>query len=327
MKKHYQNQGGSGDGCQDNGNFSDYALLRKLFPHHDKTVLLDSLLSCDGSTVAAIQYLLTNNIGVKNNGQVNTHAESNPNFASRQDETINIKSSANSRNTEKKDLSLVSPPINFNSIKRATARRRSFEVNTPPPPPSLSLHGNSNSQIPDISPPILHHGSPAHPRTLDPLPHAPHNPNLNFPAAKFSSYAAAHAQQFYAQAHHRYLAAAAAAAASAIQQAHPHGVGHQINNSPNPLILQPNINTIGQGGFFSGGLLGRPDFAQYLSNAAVAQHQISSSNRIGSNGGIASPNSNHPALPASNLLLNQSTGIPPMFQNNPNSGWFYNIVI
>ena len=313
FKKHYHHHQGSGENYQDSGNFSDYTLLRKLFPHHDKTILLDALLSCDGSTVAAIQHLLTQNVGIKSNPQMRSHHElkSNPTMLDDDSPCHGIPSLSKKIQNNKTPLS--SPPLSFNPQKKSSSRRRSLEATTPPPPPSLSLHGN---QIADLSTPVLHHGSPTHP-----LSHAHSNPNFNFPSSKFSSYAAAQAQQFYAHAHQRYLAAAAAAAASALQQAHPHGMGHQINNSQSPLAVPPNMAGISQSGFFSGNLLSRPDFAQYLSNAAAAQHHIPSTGRMGAtNVGVGSSNFNHPTLPSPNLLLNHASGIPPLFQTNPNSG-------
>ena len=211
----------------------------------------------------------------------------------------------------KDDTQAIEPQINFNPQKRSSSRRRSVEANTPPLAPSLAIHGNN--QISEMHTPMLPHGPPPHP-----MPHSHTTPN--FPSSKFSSYAAAQqAQQFYAQAHQRYLAAAAAAAASALQQAHPHGVGHQLNSPQNSLVLPPNISNINQGGFLASNLLSRPDFAQYLSNAA--QHHISSSsNRLGSNIGLATSNSSQSSLTPSNVLFNNSPVIPPLFQANPNSG-------
>ena len=298
---------------QDNGNFSDYALLRKLFPHHDKTILLDALLSCDGSTVAAIQHLLANNIGIKNSpGQQRLSHEANSNLISHSKNDSPTLGTNSSSKKITNDLPLVSTQLNFNSQKKSNSRRRSLEANSPPLLPSLTMHGNN--QISDLHTPMLHHGSPPHP-----LPHS--TPNPNFPVSKFPSYAAAQqAQHFYAQAHQRYLAAAAAAAASALQQAHPHGVGHQINSPQSSLALPQNIGGINQAGFLAGNILSRPDFAQYLSNAAAAQHHISSSGRFGSNIGLPASNSSQSSFPSSNMLFNNSSGIPPLFQSNANSG-------
>jgi hypothetical protein len=316
FKKHYHHHHGSGENYQDTGNFSDYTLLRKLFPHHDKTILLDALLSCDGSTVAAIQHLLTQNVGIKNNPQIRSQHELKSHPTMHEDDSPSHEISSFSKKIHNNKSPLSSPPLSFNPQKKSSSRRRSLEATTPPPPPALTLHGNNSNQISDLSTPVLHHGSPTHP-----LSHAHSNPNFNFPSSKFSSYAAAQAQQFYAHAHQRYLAAAAAAAASALQQAHPHGMGHQISNSQSPLSAPTNMAGISQSGFFSGNLLSRPDFAQYLSNAAAAQHHIPSTGRMGStNIGIGSSNSNHSTLSSSNLLLNHSSGIPPLFQTNPNSG-------
>ena len=321
FKKHYQHQG-SGENYQDNGNFSDYALLRKLFPHHDKTILLDALLSCDGSTVAAIQHLLTHNVGRKSNIPQRSHHGMKPDRTMNVDDSPNHGVSSFSKRMQKSASPMSSPPLNFNIQKRSASRRKSLEATTPPPPPSLGIHGNNSNQIPDLSSPVLHHGSPTHP-----MSHSHSNPNFNFPSSKFSSYAAAQAQQFYAHAHQRYLAAAAAAAASALQQGHPHGMGHQMTNSQNPLAVPTNIASIGQGGFFSGNILSRPDFAQYLSNAAAAQHHIPSTGRVGStNIGIGSSNSNHSTLVNPNLLLNPSSGIPPLFQTSSTSGKYYKVI-
>ena len=277
-------------------------------------ILLDALLSCDGSTVAAIQHLLANNIGIKNNpGQqqrISHELHSNQIARSKNDSPAFGTNPSSKKMTN--DMPLVSSQLNFNSQKRSTSRRRSVEANTPPLLPSLTMHGNS--PISDLHAPMLHHGSPPHS-----LPHS--TPNPNFPVSKFPSYAAAQqAQQFYAQAHQRYLAAAAAAAASALQQAHPHGVGHQINSPQSSLALPPNIGGINQAGFLAGNILSRPDFAQYLSNAAAAQHHISSSGRLGSNIGLTSSNSSHSSFPPSNMLFNNSSGITPLFQSNANSG-------
>ena len=307
-------QEGTGDQHQhDNGNFSDYALLRKLFPHHDKTVLLDALLSFDGSTVAAIQHLLANNIGLKNNAverRLPHDFHLNSLARSRNDSSITGINN-NPKNLLKDDTQAIDPQISFNSQKRSSSRRRSVEANTPPLASSLLMHGNN--QISEMHTPMLPHGPPPHP-----MPHSHITPN--FQSSKFSSYAAAQqAQQFYAQAHQRYLAAAAAAAASALQQAHPHGVGHQLNSPQNSLVLPPNISNTNQGGFLASNLLSRPDFAQYLSNAA--QHHIStSSSRLGPNVGLASSNSSQSQLTPSNVLFNHSPVIPSLFQANANSG-------
>ena len=311
--KKFHHRGGSGEGYKDGGygcgNFSDYALLRKLFPHHDKSYLLDALLSCDGSTVAAIQHLLTNTMGATNNAAKLQHQDMTNNsslFSERS--PLN-----NSRKLQKRESPLDTPPLN--SIpNRGTLGQQCLEPNTPPPPPpSLSMHGGSSNQIQELPPTVLPQTSPTHH-----LPHVPSHPNFNFPAAKFSSYAAAQAQQFYAHAHHRYLAAAAAAAASAMQQGHPHTTGHQMNNTQGHFALPPNLGGAASG-LFPGNLLNRPDFAQYLNNAA-AQHNLSSSGRIGSTVGMGSSNSNHSALGTPNLLLNQHAAIPPLFQHSQNSG-------
>ena len=41
---------------------SDFSLLRKLFPQHDRTVLLDALLSCDNNVTETIRHLLVSPI-------------------------------------------------------------------------------------------------------------------------------------------------------------------------------------------------------------------------------------------------------------------------
>ena len=321
IKKHFHlKQQGPGDGSHDSQSFSDYTLLRKLFPHQDKTILLDALLSCDGSTVAAIQHLLTNNLGKKSErSSLQLKNDMSSMSGSHSDNKQQSKMASNNKIIENSNIPLVSPPLDFNKMKRFNSRRRSLEPNTPPPPPSLNLHGNTiQNQIGEAPPPLLHPGS-SHLNLAHTHPHS----NFNLPSSKLSSYAAAQAQQFYAQAHHRYLAAAAAAAASAIQQATPHGVGHPINNPQTPLALQQTMNNANQSGFFSGNFLGRPEFSQYLSNAAAVQQHISSSNRMASNVGIGSSNSNLNPLPAPHLVLNHSSGIPPMFQSNSGAGKVY----
>ena len=304
------------------GKYSDYSLLRKLFPHHDKTVLLDALLSCDGSTVAAIQYLLTHSIGGP--GKCVT---SFPHNFSRLNSPFcsNITSSNfKMRKSLKDDFSLAPSKLN---LKKETLMRNSPEVLGTPPLTHNMHRAGRHENINDLgSSAVQHRSSPPHP----PVP--PMHTNMNFPAVKFSPYAAAaQAQQFYTQAHQRYIAAAAAAASALQQQQQQqqHGTtGNHITNVQNALNLSSNFNAgAAAAGFFPGSFLNRPDFAQYFNNAAIAQHHHSSSHggRLNSTLGIASPTSSVPtelstSPGGSNIIFNQPPTIPPLLLQAHNSG-------